>query len=204
MRRRRGAVAGIGGEDSPRCLAVDWILYIVASGFALFGVICLALVVLSLPGTWIMIAVALIIELVDGLYLSGETPTTFGWWVLLACLAVAGVGELLELAAGALGAKTGGGTRRGMVGAIIGGILGAIAMTPLIPIPVIGTLIGALIGTFLGAIVGEVSADNNPMTVRRSIRPATGATIGRVLGTVGKIGTALVVWLVLTVSAFWP
>lgn len=183
---------------------MDWILYIVATVFALVGLICLLLVLLSLPGTWIMLALALIIELSDGLYLSGESPTTFGWWVLLMCLAVAGFGELLEFAAGALGAKTGGGTQRGMIGAIVGGIIGAILLTPIVPIPVVGTLVGALVGTFVGAVVGEVSATQNPMTVRKSIRPAAGATIGRVLGTVGKIGTAIVVWLVLCVSAFWP
>ena len=58
---------------------------------------------------------------------------------------LAGIGELLEAGAGAAGTKMGGGSSRGMLGAIVGGLVGAIVCTPLIPIPVLGTLIGALI-----------------------------------------------------------
>jgi uncharacterized protein YqgC (DUF456 family) len=116
---------------------------------------------------------------------------------------LAGLGELIEFAAGAAGAKRGGAGRRGMIGALIGGIVGALLLTPFIPVPVVGTLIGAIIGTFIGAVLGEVTG-LEPKTVRGSMKPALGATIGRVAGTVGKMGTAIVVWLTLSVAAFWP
>jgi len=182
---------------------MDWMLYVIAGVFTLLGVLCMVLVVLQLPGTWILIALAVVIELTDTLYLSGESPQTFGWWWIAACAALAGVGELIEFAAGAIGAGRGGATRRGMIGAVIGGIAGAIALTPIIPIPLLGTLIGALIGTFLGALVGEVTGEM-ARTTRDSIKPALAATIGRILGTTGKVAFALVVLLVLTVGAWWP
>jgi len=87
--------------------------------------------------------------------------------------------------------------------AIVGGILGVFVFTPfLFFIPVVGSLVGALIGTFIGAYVGELSAEG--ASKRGSVRPATGATIGRVLGTMGKMGTAVVVWVALSASAFLP
>lgn len=182
---------------------MEWILYIVAAGFALLGVACLVLVVLGLPGTWVMIGIALVIEALDGIYLSDEADPTFTWWIIGLAILLAGVGELLEFLAGVLGAKKGGASRRGMIGSLIGGIVGAIVLTPLLPIPVVGTLIGALIGTFAGAVVFELSHPENN-DVRDTVKPAVGATIGRLLGTLAKVPIAIVVWLTLSVAAFWP
>ena len=53
-------------------------------------------------------------------------------------------------------------------------------------------------------MIGEVSAAQDAPTVRESIRPATGATLGRVLGTMSKLGVSIMVWLALTVAAFVP
>ena len=178
---------------------MQWLHYIVLVLFALVGAGCVLSVVVSLPGTWMLLALAVLIELLDGLYLAGD-QVTFGWPVLAVCLALGLVGELLEFVAGALGAKAGGGTKRGMAGAILGGFVGGVAFTFLLPIPLVGTLVGALVGTFVGAVVGEISAEE-AMPVLRSIRPATGATFGRVLGSVAKVGVAMVIWLVLIVAA---
>ena len=49
---------------------------------------------------------------------------------------------MLELFSGVLGAKKGGGTRRGMVGSVIGGLVGAFALTFFFPL--VGTLVGSL------------------------------------------------------------
>jgi len=182
---------------------VDWIGIVVALCFAVLGIGCLVLVVIGLPGTWLLIGLAFVIEVLDRHYLPGEAPVTFGWWTLGSCLALALVGEALEALAGAAGTKAGGGSRRGMVGAMIGGIIGAIVFTPLIPIPVLGTLIGALIGTFLGALVAERTAEK-PLGGQAQLRAAGGATVGRLLGTVSKAMIAASVWVVLTAAAFWP
>lgn len=181
-------------------IGVDWLHYVILIMFALVGAACVLSVAISLPGTWIMLGLAVLIELLDGLYLTGPEPITFGWWVLAVCIGLALFGEVLEFIAGALGAKTGGGTKRGMLGAIVGGFVGGIALTFMLPIPIVGTLVGALLGTLVGAMIGEITAED-AMTVRGSVMPAVGATFGRVLGTVAKVGIAMIVWLVLIVAA---
>ncbi|MDP6542250.1 MAG: DUF456 domain-containing protein [Phycisphaerales bacterium] len=177
---------------------MDWITIVVIILFAFISALCVLLAMLGLAGTWIMVALALGIELLDSYWGDGET---WGWTTLGICFGLAIVGEIMEMGAGALGVKVGGGSRRGMIGAIIGGIVGGIALTPFIPIPVIGTLIGAVIGTFSGAIIGEVT-HKDPSTVGSIAKSATGATIGRILGVLGKTGTAAVCWCILVVTPF--
>jgi len=184
---------------------MEWLAYVVAFFFALLGLLCLVLVVIGLPGTWILIGLAFGVELLDQHYLgasSGVVPTTFGWRLLGACVVLAVVGEILEGMAGAAGTRAGGGSTRGMVGAIIGGIVGAIVLTPIIPIPVIGTLLGALIGTFAGALIAERTGEQ-PRHVEDSLRAAGGATLGRLFGTFGKLVIAATIWVALSFNAFW-
>jgi len=169
--------------------------------FAVLGLACIALIVLGLPGAWIILAMAVVVNLLDSLYLAEGRADTFNWWVLGVCLVLAGLGELFELLAGAMGAKAGGSTRRGTWGALLGGLIGGV-LGIFIPAPIVGSLIGAVIGTFVGAVVGELSGQAQS-NVRVTLRPATGATIGRILGTVSKLPIALVIWIVLTVDAFW-
>jgi uncharacterized protein YqgC (DUF456 family) len=180
---------------------MEWTALLVAVLFTLLGLGCLLLVVIGLPGTWIMLGLAVTIEMLDHHYLDGA-PETFGWWAIGACAALALVGEALEAGAGAAGTHAGGGSRRGMVGAMIGGLVGAILFTPLIPIPVVGTLIGALIGTFVGAFVAERTAQEPP-DAPSTFKAAGGATVGRLVGTLGKTMIAASVWVVLSIGAFW-
>lgn len=182
---------------------MEWLLYIIAVVFCITGLGLVISCLVSVPGGWIMLALALLIDLFDGWYLPVEPAQTFGWWTLGICAGLLAIGELVELLAGAAGAKGGGGTKRGMTGAIIGGIGGAIAFTVLLPIPLVGTLIGAVLGTFAGAIVGETTGEN-ARTVRGSMKPAIGATIGRIIGTTSRILLTIVVWAILSVAAFWP
>jgi uncharacterized protein YqgC (DUF456 family) len=181
---------------------MEWIGILVALLFCLLGVGCLVLVVIGLPGVWIMIGLAVAMELLDHRYLDGAAPETFGWWAIGICVALALVGEVLETGAGAAGTKAGGGSRRGMIGAMIGGIIGAIVFTPIIPVPIVGTLIGAMLGTFVGALIAERSAEKPPDT-QSQLKAAGGATIGRLLGTMSKAMIAATVWVVLSVGAFW-
>ena len=185
---------------------MDWINYVVATLFTLIAFACVCSIIVSLPGAWIMLGIAALIEFTDQWWRTPDADgrtQTFEWWLLGVCLALALAGELIELAAGAAGAKSGGAGRRGMIGALIGGILGALVLTPFIPIPVVGTLIGAIVGTFVGAVLGEVTGAQ-PKTIKGSVKPAIGATIGRVFGAVSKMGVAIVMWLTLSVAAFWP
>ena len=183
--------------------------YAVAGVYAFLSALCVLSIIVGLPGTWMMLALAVVVELVDPRWLPGPEATTFGWPLLAGCIALAVVGEGLEFVSGMLGTKAGGGTRRGMWGSIAGGLLGATAGT--FVIPVIGTLGGALLGTFLGALWGEMSAaqalDGSQAQGDRAkdaLRPAVAATISRALGTVAKMGIGATVWVVLAVAAFMP
>jgi uncharacterized protein YqgC (DUF456 family) len=196
MERMIAAVTVNGG-------GMEWVTYLVAALFFVLSGLCVVSMILSIPGAWIMLGLAFIIELCDGLYLPSEDAQTFPWWVLITCAGLVAASELIELAAGMAGAKAGGSSKRGMWGALIGGIAGALLMTFLLPIPIVGTLIGALAGTFIGAVVGETSGAQ-AKTMRGSVKPAIGATIGRVVGTVSKIGIAIAVWIALSAAAFWP
>ncbi|MCB9761789.1 MAG: DUF456 domain-containing protein [Alphaproteobacteria bacterium] len=169
--------------------------------FMILGGLCTGLVLLGLPGTWMMLALAIVIELADGWWLDGATTTTFGGWLIAGMVVVALIGEGLELASGAIGTKSGGGTRRGMIGSMAGGFLGGIVLTFMLPIPILGTLIGVLVGTFVGAYVGETSGEQ-AKAGDEAIKPAISATIARVVGNVAKTGVAMVVWAALTVAAF--
>lgn len=172
---------------------------LVGSFFGLIGAACVVLVVIGLPGTWIMLAIATLLDLLLAPSV-GDGAAFFGWKALGICAGVGVVGEILELFLAAEGARRGGASRRGAIGATIGGIIGAILGTIFLWfIPIIGSLIGAVVGAVGGAILGELSRGN--VAIRDTAKPATGAAIGRVLGTLSKIPCAVVVWLVLTIAA---
>ncbi len=182
---------------------MEWLQYVIAVVFFLLGGVCVVLVVVQLPGTWMLLGLAVIVECVDRAYLPECEQQTFEWWVLGGVFAIAVIGEIIEFVAGAAGAKKGGSSTRGMVGALIGGIVGIFIFTPLFFfVPIFGAFFGAVLGTFVGAVVGELSAGQS--TIQGTMKPAIGATIGRVIGTTSKVGIAIAMWLVLTVSAFWP
>lgn len=160
--------------------------------FVLLGLICLGLIVVGLPGSWILLGLAVAMELTDHLWLDPAVPALFGWWIIIACVIIGLIGEALELATSAVGTKVGGGNKRGMIGSLIGGMLGGLIGTGLLP--VIGTLIGALLGTFAGALVGEITGPD-PKETKEALPAAIAATIGRVVGTVAKLGFAIVIWI---------
>jgi hypothetical protein len=180
---------------------MEWIFYTVGVVFSLLGLGCVLLVALGLPGIWIMLGLSFVLEFADQLYLPAGQTQTFSWKVLIACVVLALLGEVLEFFAGALGAKKAGSSKRGMIGAVIGGLVGAVLGTG-IPIPVFGTLVGAVLGTFGGALLGEMTRPDIK-TAQQSLKPALGATIGRLLGTLIKIPVALTIWITLCVAVFW-
>lgn len=180
---------------------MEWSQLAIAAAFALLSLGCVAVVAVGLPGLWAMIALAVCIELLDGWILGLPAPVTFGWPVLGTAGAIGVVAEILEAGAGAAGTQLGGGTRRGMWGAIGGGLLGAIALTPVIPIPVLGTLLGAMVGTFAGALYGELTGPEVRETAQ-PVRAALGAVLGRLAGTLGKLMLSVVAWTLLVWSAF--
>ena len=151
-------------------------------------------IVAGLPGTWLMIGSAILLQWLRHVEYFG-TPT------LVAVAVLAGLGELFELATGVVGAKAAGGTRYGAVGALLGGLIGALVGTFVIPIPLVGTLIGACLGAAGGTILLEARAG---MPTQASVRAGIGAGIGRLLGTVIKLAIGVIIWVILAIAAFWP
>ena len=177
-----------------------WIGILVAVLFTLIGAVCVFSVVFGLPGTWLIIGLAFLIEVVDRWYLPENDGQTFNWWLLGVCILLALLGEAMEFFSGVLGSKKAGGSKRGMVGSLLGGLLGGI-LGLFLPIPG-GSLAGVILGTFGGAVLGELTGPLRP-EMRDTLKPATGATLGRILGTLAKLPVALAVWVMLATAAFW-
>lgn len=188
-------LAAVATNPSLVALSVE---VLVSGGFAIFALLCVGLVVVGLPGAWIMIAGAIAIDLLDSLWLPAGAPLTFHPLTIAAAALVAGIGELLEFLLSAAGAKRFGASGRGMIGSVVGGVLGALGGTVILPIA--GTIMGALIGTATGAILGELSHGNR--TLRDTARPAAGAVVGRLLGTLAKLPCTALVAVILAVAVF--
>ena len=138
-------------------------------------IVSLILIVLGLPGLWIMVATAVTYNLM----VPGDP---IGWFSLVAVAVLALVAELLEFSLSGKYARQYGGSRRAGWGAIIGGIVGAMVG---FPVPVVGPVIGAFVGSFVGALVAELSAGSS---AGDATRVAKGALIGRAVSTALKIG----------------
>ncbi len=156
----------------------------------LAGVILLSLVliVLGLPGLWIMVASAVTYNLV----VPGDP---IGWFSLVAVAVLALVAELLEFTMTGRYARKYGGSRRAGWGAIIGGMIGAFVG---VPVPIVGPVIGAFIGSFCGALVAELTGG---ASAGDATRVAKGALIGRAMSTALKIGIGFTIGVWIFVAA---
>jgi uncharacterized protein YqgC (DUF456 family) len=159
-------------------LLVLFILAMIASIFV---------VPLGLPGTFIMVGVAILANY--------AAAAGIGWLAIGISLALAVLAEVLEWTMSARFAIKYGGSKRAAWGAIIGGFLGAFAG---IPVPVIGSMIGAFAGSFLGALIAEYTQPQSD--VSSATRVATGALIGKAAATAMKLAIAFTIALMLTFS----
>lgn len=162
---------------------------IIAIIMALVGLVGVAATLFSLPGVWLIIGSAAIIDLIQPEYFSLRT--------LLIGVGLGVLAEVAELVASGAGAKRAGGARRSAVGAIFGTIVGAIVGTPFMPI--VGTIIGGVIGAGLGAAVMERTVVDR--TWGDTMRVAQGAAVGRLVATVIKASFAFVIAVLFVVAA---
>jgi uncharacterized protein YqgC (DUF456 family) len=151
-------------------------------------ILSLVLIVLGMPGLWIMVASAVTYNLI----VPGDP---IGWFTLVAVAVLALVAELLEFTMTGRFARKYGGSRRAGWGAIIGSIVGAMVG---FPVPIVGPIIGAFVGSFLGALLAELTGGS---TAGASTRVATGALIGRVVSTVLKIGIGFSIGIWIFIAA---
>lgn len=175
--------------------------YALAVGLVLLNTLWLGFVVLGLPGNWLMVLSTLLVAWWQWDAAAHGGPALFHLATLIAVVALAVLGEVLEFFAGVAGAKRAGGTRKGAIGALVGGIGGAIAGTLFIPIPVLGSLLGACGGAGLGACLFELSAGRR---IEEATRAGVGAGRGRLMGTLYKIFVGVAIWLIVAIAAFWP
>jgi len=151
-------------------------------------IVSLILIVLGLPGLWIMVASAVTYNLI----VPGDP---IGWVTLVIVGILALVAELLDISLTGRYARRYGGSRRAGWGAIIGSIVGAMVG---FPVPIIGPVIGAFIGSLVGALIAEFTGGSS---AGDATRVAKGALIGRVVSTVLKIGIGFTVGLWIFIAA---
>ncbi len=171
-------------------------IWLWAALLTIVNLLCLLLVVLGLPGTWLMVALTMLLAW----WTHDAADPMFGLAVLVTITALAIIGELLEFALGAWGARRAGGTKRGSWGALLGSIVGGIAATFLIPMPIVGTLVGACVGAAAGAWAFEL---HGGLQMNKAVLSGVGAGVGRLAGTLAKIAVGLAIWLLITIAAFW-
>jgi uncharacterized protein YqgC (DUF456 family) len=151
------------------------------------------LTVFNLPGNWIMVGASALYALL----IAPESRFDVSWTAVAVLCGLAVAGEIVESAAGAVGASRSGGSRRGMLLAIVGSIAGSILGAIIgLPIPIIGSVVAAILfaalGAMLGAVLGEQWKGRDAQT---SWQVGQAAFWGRLFGTLGKItiGSAMVV-----------
>jgi uncharacterized protein YqgC (DUF456 family) len=177
--------------------------YTLAVLFVLLNLIALATNLLTLPGNWFIVITTLLFAWL----VKSDSGRGVSWWGAGVVVGLALLGELVEFAAGAAGAAKSGGSRRGMVLSIVGAMIGSLAgafLGTAIPIPLVGNLIGAIVGgaagAFGGAYLGEYWKGKNES---ERLNISTAAMVGRILGTVGKLGIGAIMVVVTTVAAFF-
>lgn len=172
--------------------------FLIASLLVLTCMAAWLLNLVALPGNWLAV-------LAIGLYLwlgpeSGRAQ--IGLVSLGLAFLAAVVGEIVEFAAGAVGASRAGASRRGTIMAIAGSMVGAIAGGIIgLPIPILGPVLAALLFGGLGATAGAMLAewsDGKPW--RENWRIGHAAFWGRTTGTVGKMLVGFLIVLISVVA----
>lgn len=148
---------------------------------------------LSAPGNWLIV----VFTAFFAWFSPGDGERGIAWTTVAVLAGIAAIGEIIEFVAGAAVAGKRGGSRRGMALAVAGTLIGSIAGAFLtLPVPIIGPVIGAVFGGAAGAFAGAWAGEfwkGKPM--KEGYHIATGAMIGRLLGTAGKllVGATMVV-----------
>lgn len=151
-------------------------------------ILAVLLVVAGVGGTALPVlpgAVIVFCGLVLAAWIDGFTKVG-GWWLGLIGV-LAALTYAVDFAAGALGAKRVGASRRALLGAVVGGVVGLFF-----------GILGVLVGPFVGAVVGEYTEQRN---LTQAGRVGVGTWIGMAVGLAAKlalvftmIGTFIIVF----------
>lgn len=110
-----------------------------------------------------------------------------GW--LIGIAAVGAMGVLMDLIAGALGAKRVGASSRAVWGTLLGTVVGLFFGLP-----------GLLLGPFIGALLGELAAGNS---VLRSAHVGASTWLGLIFGTIIKLVVSVMMVAMFGVAWWW-
>lgn len=141
---------------------------------------CWVLTLLGMPGNWlIVISTALYAYL---------WPVRLGWRTVVVVLALAVLGEVLELFTSVVTTSRAGGSRRGAFLALVGSLVGGVAGLFIgLPVPLIGSILAAVLFAGLGAMAGAVLGETwKGKTMGKSLEVGHAAFWGRLTGTLAK------------------
>jgi uncharacterized protein YqgC (DUF456 family) len=174
--------------DTLEPIQTNWLFFLAAILLVLLYGAGWVMTLLGLPGAWLMVVAAALYAWL----MPAESRLAIGWPTVFVLVALALLGELIESAASAMGARRAGGSRRGMALSVVGSIAGAILGAGVgIPIPVMGSVIGAVLGAAIGAFIGSVVGETwKGHDLEMSWRVGEAAFWGRLVGTLAKLGVA--------------
>ena len=167
--------------------------YVYITGLLALNLVWLFLVVLGLPGNWLMVLSAV------GLAWWQPEPEWFSTWTLVGVAAIAAVAEIFEFISGVVGSKKAGGSTWGSIGGLFGALAGGIFGTVLIPVPIIGSILGVCLGAFAGALGAELLAGRK---LDESVESGRGAAVGRLIGIVIKLSAGVAIYGVIAAALF--
>lgn len=156
---------------------------------ALLCLLGLVITPLGLPGTFVILAAALLYNLI-------HWAMAISLWVLVLLLCLALLGEILEYGLSVRMASRRGASNAAIAGALIGGLVGAFAG---IPVPVLGSIIGLFLGVFIGAFLLELIFKKD---VPRAFRAAVGAFYGRAGAILVKTVIGLAMMIIIAAAVF--
>ncbi|QDT94957.1 DUF456 domain-containing protein [Gimesia aquarii] len=175
--------------------------YLMATLLLLANITAWVSILFLVPGNWIVVFLSALFYV----FMPVQENNGISLTVLLIAIALAGLGELVEMLGGSAGAAKKGASRRAMILSLLGtflcSILGAGLATPIVPPlgTIMGAILGGSVGAYMGAYLGEVWKGNQDVD-RQEIGRA--AFIGRILGVVGKMAIGVIIIVMITVDSF--
>jgi uncharacterized protein len=159
---------------------MDTFLYVIAAALIAAGLV--GAVVPILPGIPLIFGGVWLIAGVDRYRHLGL------WWLLTIAL-IGAAGLILDLLAGALGAKRAGASPRAVWGALLGTVIGVFFGLP-----------GLFLGPFVGALAGELAGGNS---VLRSAHVGLATWVGLIFGTIIKLVVSLMMVSLFGAAWWW-
>jgi uncharacterized protein YqgC (DUF456 family) len=117
-------------------------------------------------------------------------PGVFSWWIVTLICVLALISWFVDFFAGVWGARLGGATRMGVLGAAIGGLCGVFFGIP-----------GLLLGPFLGAVIGDILAKRRDLIAL--FKSGSGAASGYIISIITRIFILVIMLITVFLGSFF-